>query len=345
MKRIAVFRALQLGDMLCSVPALRALRARHPHARIELIGLPWAASFVRRYSGLVDELLVFPGARGFPEQSETGEGLPAFYAEARRRRYDLALQLHGSGGIANDIVEQLGARLNAGFVQPGEAAREGVFIPWPDSAREPERYLMLMRAMGVPVGEPDLWFPLEEADRIEAATLLAECDAGGRPVVIVHSGAQLPSRRWPAERFAVVADALARSGTRVLLTGTAGEAHVVAQVRSCMTQPACDLVGRTTLGGLAGLVERAALVVCNDTGLSHIAAALRTPSVVIASGSDTRRWSPANRLLHRVLATYPECRPCAYAVCPVGHVCALGVSPAEVIAVAREQLQGASIEA
>lgn len=79
-ERIVIFRALQLGDMLCAVPALRALRRAHPHAHIALAGLPWAASFVERYAHLLDELIVFPGAIGFPEQEETDAHLPAFSA-------------------------------------------------------------------------------------------------------------------------------------------------------------------------------------------------------------------------------------------------------------------------
>src|SRR3954462_1198918 len=116
--RIAVFRALQLGDMLCAVPALLALSAAYPRARITLIGLPWAKSFVERYSQLIDDLCIFPGAVGFPEQAESDARLPAFFAAARERNFDLAIQLHGSGGVANDILFELGARQCAGFVQP-----------------------------------------------------------------------------------------------------------------------------------------------------------------------------------------------------------------------------------
>jgi ADP-heptose:LPS heptosyltransferase len=105
-----------------------------------------------------------------------------------------------------------------------------------------------------------------------------------------------------------------------------------------MRRPAADLAGRTSLGGLAALVERAALVVCNDTGISHVAAALRAPSVVVACGSDTERWAPEEETLHRVLANHPPCRPCAHAVCPVGHECALEMPAETVVREARMQL-------
>jgi ADP-heptose:LPS heptosyltransferase len=105
-----------------------------------------------------------------------------------------------------------------------------------------------------------------------------------------------------------------------------------------MTAPALHLAGATSLGGLAAVVGRARLVVCNDTGISHVAAAMRTPSTVIASGSDTRRWAPLDHERHRVLADYPPCRPCAYHDCPYGHPCALNVSVEQVVDVALEQL-------
>ena len=95
--------------------------------------------------------------------------------------------------------------------------------------------------------------------------------------------------------------------------------------------PSLDLSGKTSLGGLAAIVARARLLVCNDTGVSHIAAAMRTPSVVIACGSDPARWAPLNRELHRVLAHDVPCRPCGHYECPVGHGCALGVSPHDVL--------------
>ena len=73
------------------------------------------------------------------------------------------------------------------------------------------------------------------------------------------------------------------------------------------------------------------MLVCNDTGVSHVAAALRVPSVVVACGSEVSRWAPADAALHRVLAKPAPCRPCAHAECPVGHGCALALTVEEVV--------------
>jgi len=337
-RRIAIFRALQLGDMLCSVPALRALRAAAPQAHIALIGLPSAQSFVERYADLVDELIVFPGAAGFPEQPETDEGLPAFREWMRAQRFDLAIQLHGSGGIANDLLLEFGANAYAGFVQPDERPREGVFIDWPDDLPEPERYLALMSALGAETTERQLSFPLCERDGDEYASLVAAHGIEAERLVLVHPGAQLPSRRWPVERFAEVADRLAADGWQIAITGTAAEASLTGAVLGAMTAPALHLAGSTSLGGLAALVAHARLVVCNDTGISHIAAAMATASVVVASGSDTRRWAPLDHERHRVLADYPPCRPCMFRECPYGHPCALNIGVDRVVETARAQL-------
>jgi ADP-heptose:LPS heptosyltransferase len=151
------------------------------------------------------------------------------------------------------------------------------------------------------------------------------------PYLVVHAGSQLRSRRWPAERFAAVAQALGELSFRIVLTGTASEAALVHGIASGITHPTLDLTGRTTIGELAALIGGAALLVSNDTGVSHIAAALRTPSVVIACGSDVERWRPLDTARHRTLSMDIECRPCGYETCPIGHPCALGVSVKDVV--------------
>lgn len=326
--KIAVFRALQLGDLLCVVPALRALRAAHPRAGIALIGLPWARGFAARFRSYIDELIEFPGFPDMPERDCGPAEVRAFLGAAQKRGFDLVLQMHGDGRFTNRLVSLMGAAATAGFHAPGQPCPDPArFLEWRPREHEILRYLRLLEHLGIPRKGTHLEFPLAEADR-------RECDGfglGDGPYAVVHPGSQLASRRWPAQRFAEVADALAAGGMRVVLTGTGAEIPLVQETKARMLQPALELAGRTTLGGLAALLSGARLLVSNDTGLSHIAAALQTPSVIVACGSDPQRWAPLNRALHRVLWRDVECRPCAHRECPIGHPCALGVSPPGVL--------------
>lgn len=343
---IAVFRALQLGDMLCSVPALRALRQALPHAHITLIGLPNATGFVQRFSRYLDDLMVFPGMPGMPEQAAREDALPAFYAQARARRFDLAIQLHGSGGLTNPIVQQLGARHCAGFVPqepdrkqaadaaPGMASHLGCspadyrfHMPWPDHLPEILRYTALMHHLGIPVDSTDLEFPLSAEDHAGAIQLLRAHRLDPHRTVLVHPGARLPSRRWPVQRFAQVANRLAGQGWQIAITGSQDERPITQNLLDMCDSPPVDLTGATSLGVLAALVARCRLVVTNDTGMSHVAAAVQTPSVVVASGSDVNRWAPLNRQRHTVLWQDMPCRPCAHHDCPLpDHPCAQGIA-------------------
>jgi ADP-heptose:LPS heptosyltransferase len=334
--RIAVVRALMLGDMLCATPALRALRHAWPDAELTLIGLPWARSLAERLAS-VDDFLAFPGWPGQPETpAADARMLRHWFGTCRRERFDLVLQMHGSGQRINAIVAAMGAKARAGFGLPtGDAD----VLAWPRHGSEVERLLTLTDRLGLPRRGTHLDFPLNDADRDRAEQLCAPLH--GRRFVVVHPGSQLPSRRWAPERFAAVADALAERGLAIVLTGSVGERALTQQVAAAMRAPALDLAGCTSLWQLGALVEWASQVVCNDTGISHIAAALGTPSVVVANGSDVGRWAPADAQQHRVFWHDLPCRPCSHAVCPNDDACAKAVAwPA----VAREavRLSGAA---
>jgi ADP-heptose:LPS heptosyltransferase len=331
-ERIAVFRALMLGDLLCAVPALRALRAGFPQAQITLIGLPWAAGLARRL-GHVDDFIGFPGYPGLPEVEPDVAALPGFFAEVQARKFDLAVQLHGSGEISNPLVVAFGAQRNAGFAGPyawwpGRDA--ALFAPWPRSGNEIERLLGLVDHLELTRRGLQLEFPLKWSDRNDLCEIWAAASEGVR-YVCVHAGAQLASRRWGTQRFAAVADAIAEQGRTVVLTGSATETGLVAEVQAHMRRTPVNLCGRTTLWTLGALIEGAEAVICNDTGISHIAAALCRPSVVVSCGSDSQRWAPLDWMRHRVLAHDVPCRPCDYRVCPIGHDCAAGTTVQQVL--------------
>lgn len=298
-RRIAIVRALMLGDLLCAVPALRAFRRGFPRAEITLVGLGWARELAARLDHLVDDFAELPGFPGLPETEPDLERLAAFLSRAQERGFDLAVQLHGSGRVTNRLTAMLGAPRVAGFHEPGvEIPDPELFVAWPETGHEIHRLLALPRALGLPPAGEELELPVTDADREELAALAPELEPGA--YACVHPGAR-SATPWPAERFAAVADRLARAGLRIVLTGSAGEAETTAAVADGLAGEALDLAGRTSLGTLAALVEGAAATVANDTGVAHVAVAVRAPSVVVVTSSDPDRWAPLDRERHRVV--------------------------------------------
>jgi ADP-heptose:LPS heptosyltransferase len=347
-RRIAVLRSLSLGDMVCATPALRALRSLHPEAVITLVGQAWAREWAQRMED-IDAFEALPPhpLNGEPPAAQA-EWL-AFVSRMRSRRLDLAVQLHGSGCISNGIVEQWGARHVLMFHEPGERSHGCLSLPWPQSGSEIGRLIRLIRLLdGASTAsfDPQPVHPVRAEDREAARALLR--DGGlptghGRGWVCVHAGAKWSSRRWPVSRFAAVAREFAMRGHRVVLTGSEAEAAIVDSLHT-QVPGSVNLCGKTDLWTLGAVIDEARLLICNDTGVSHIAAARRVPSVVISCGSDVARWAPADALRHRVLWSAPPCRPCLGDPCHRDrHICALDIPPERVIAEAESLLCAPSL--
>lgn len=342
MKRIAVLRALQLGDLLVAVPALRSLRVGFPDAEITLIGLPWARDFVHRFGHYLDRFVPFPGYPGLAETEPEPdpEQVRSFFDEQRRYAYDLVIQMHGSGTVSNRIVEGIGGHATAGYYEGEPPGGLTVAAPYPDDLPEVLRNLELVRLLGCPRTGLDLEFPLFAEDRREAVSLLYGMR---RPIIGLHPGSRSPARRWPAEYFAAAADDLARRfNAGIILTGVPTEREIVREVAALMETDATDLAGKTTLGGLAAVIADLDLFLCNSTGPSHIADAVGTPSVTIFGASDPRRWAALDRDLHPIAVHQVPCSPCAFWECPIDHPCLRLLEPAAVVDVATSLLTGVS---
>lgn len=308
-QRVVVLRALKLGDLLVAVPTFRALRAAWPEAEIVLLGLPWARSFVERYRCYLDGFREFPGYPGLPEREPDVPRLPAFLSEMQAERFDLALQLHGSGSFVNSLTVLLGARRAAGFYVPGEYCPDaGSFCPWPTRGREVMRLLALVEFLRLPLQGDRLEFPLHDEDFRALEQLDGGAELREGTYVCLHAGASVAERRWPVEWFADIGDALARHGLRPVLTGSDNERELTASVARAMRTPVLDLAGKTDLGTIAALLRRSRLLVCNDTGVSHLADALHVPSIVLSTGNNPERWGPRDRRLHRVLSASESVR-------------------------------------
>jgi ADP-heptose:LPS heptosyltransferase len=325
-----------LGDLLCTVPALRALRARLPEVRVALITFAEMRDVVDRMRPWVDELMSFPGHPGIPERPVRWSEIAPFYAAARTRRFDLALQMYGANPAANEVTERLGARRTGGFFVPGTRDPDrSTHVAYPGHEHEVRRHLTLMRHLGAdpPVdsrAREALSFPRRAADRTHASRLAA---ASGleTPYALIHPGATSPSRRWAPERFAAVGDALRRRGLQIGIVGTGVERPLALAVLRAMRAPAVDLCGRTGLGALAALLADARLLVGNDSGPAHLAAAVGTPSVTLFLSGDPVRWAYGSRR-HRVARVQVECNPCPHLRCPIDHRCASRLQVARVLA-------------
>jgi ADP-heptose:LPS heptosyltransferase len=302
-ERLAIFRALQVGDMLCAVPALRAIRAALPDTHITLVGLPWAAQFASRFHRYVDDFVAFPGHPAFPEQAVREDQLRAFYDAMRGSGFDLALQMHGSGQVSNRIVGDFGAKAVAGCVAPGTAGTDpACFMVYPEEGAEPLRLLRLAEFIGAPAAGTHLEFPLTEDDESELRDSGLSADLAPGSYICIHPGARIRDKCWPPARFAEVADALAEEyGIRIVLTGSAKEADLTAAVAAHMRSKPLDAAKPISIGAMAALMSRARLLVCNDTGVSHIAAGLQLPSVVVFSKADMQRWAPVDQERHRCI--------------------------------------------
>ncbi|HWV34520.1 MAG TPA: glycosyltransferase family 9 protein [Thermomicrobiales bacterium] len=335
-RRIAVLRALFLGDMLCATPALRALRQRFPAAEITLIGLPWAEDFARRLSS-VDRFVHFPGYPGVPEVPDDPEQTARFIDEARAYRYDIAIQMHGDGKLSNSFIADLGAELSIGFRRVGDE-RLTIGIPYVADEPEPLRWLRLIAALGGRDMTTGLEFPTTPREDDRARRLLTGVRAGDGPLIGLHAGASTPLRRWPAERFAALADELVtRWDARIVLTGSEAERDLTSHIRRMAASPVLDLAGQTDIGTFAALIGQLDLLVTNDTGASHLAAATRTPSVIIFGTTLPLQWAPLDHDRHLVV----DARN--YAPLEVPQVEALAQLPVEPVLLACERhLDGAS---
>ncbi|MHA7262732.1 glycosyltransferase family 9 protein [Arthrobacter sp. TMN-37] len=318
-QRIAVLRGGGLGDLMFSVPAIDALQAAYPQARITLLGTPLHAALLTGRPGPVAEVEILPVAPGIrpgtPDEREVGR----FFQRMAAVDFDLAVQIHGGGRNSNPFLLRLGARHTVGTRTPDAVALERT-LPYVYYQHEVFRAL---EVVGLAGAEPRILEPriaVRAGELVNAARLVP----GSGPLVTIHPGATDPRRRWPAGSFAAVAALAAADGARVVVVGDDTDVPAADEIvrRARRRAPGgliTSLAGALDLGQLAGVLAASAVVVGNDSGPRHLAQAVGTPTVGVYWVGNVINAGAFGRTLHRVhLAWVIACPVCGVDVTQVG---------------------------
>lgn len=319
-----------VGDCVLSIPAMKAVRTGFPQAEITLLVRPWVAGLFRSVP-FIDHLWTEPRPTSLSEWSR-------ITTEIRRRHFDLALLLPNSfesalmvflGRVPQRIGYTTDGRrlLLTNPVQPRLNGRHQVYY-----------YLDLAATLSGVTFQPTIEIKATTEEKQGARQLLeAEGIDASRPFLLLNPGAAYGSaKRWDPQRFAQAADRLAgKFHFQVAIIGSESERAAGELVRTQMKTPASLLSGKTTLETLIGVLAQAALMITNDSGPMHIAAALGVPTVAIFGSTDEHVTGPVS-MKARVVKHRVECSPCLLRECPIDHRCMTRVSVEDVVQAAME---------
>ncbi|GIW06251.1 MAG: ADP-heptose--LPS heptosyltransferase [Dehalococcoidia bacterium] len=325
-RQILVIRLDLLGDVVLSLPAVRALRVAYPEAEITMLVRPAAADLARRCPA-VDHVLVFDPDRlrpsGEPFAPATWRALLATIRTIRRAQFDLAIGLFGVWAslfaIASAAPVRVGYR-REGFPFAYTTALGG--RRYRPVRHETDFCLRLARAAGGIVRPGHDLVAMPE-DRAGADRLLRAAGWDGRPLVAVNAGsASGDAKRWTPDGWRELIGRLQAAGAAVALVGAPADRSLAERIASGLSPAPLNLAGRTSIPELVGVLDRAALVISGDSGPLHLAAALGVPVVAIHGPSDPRISGPRSPRAVVVRLNLP-CSPCYDATypaeCPLGH--------------------------
>ena len=343
-KRVVVRGTNWVGDSLMTIPALRALRRVLPDAHITLVIRPGTKGLFSDVD-FIDEILVYDRKNAFSVVPQVREW--------KRRRFDLAVLFQNAFEAAL-IPFLAGVPLRLGYATESRQALLTHPLPLPDwrsSRHEVFYYLYVVTALEqmlfgrstVCEAEPDASIQISDVRKAQAAELLRAYGVSEEDSVVAICPGSINSRakRWSPESYATLADRLIESKRRVLLIGSKDETDVSEDVTRRMRQQPIVLTGRTTLDQITAVLDRADLIVTNDTGPAHIGAALGRPTIVIFGPTNpltTRPFAPEAVILRHP----PDCAPCMLRDCPIDHRCMTAITVDEVFEQSHELLKRGS---
>ena len=335
--RLLCVRLDSLGDVLMTQPAIRTLKGAVAGRRITLLTSPAGAEAARLVPE-IDDVIVYeaPWMKATPPRPSPAHDF-AMIDRLRAGRFEGAVLFTVSTQdplSAAMLTYLAGIPLRAGHCAHNPYQLLTDYLPegdsGPDQRHEVRRQLDLVAALGSPSNNDRMAIAVPPAARAAVRTILAEHGIGpDEPFAVIHPGASAPSRRYEPGRFRVVAEALEAAGVRCVVTGDPGERE---RAQAVAGGSAVNLAGLLELPALAAAIEAASVLVTNNTGPAHLAAATGTPVAVTYARTNPQHtpWMVPSRVLSRDVA----CSWCLKSVCPEGTNACLDVPPGEVASAA-----------
>lgn len=345
-RRILAVRLDNLGDVLMTTPAIRALKENGNGTRVTLLS-GGAGVALAPFLPDVDDV-ISTGCPWMPGRDAGPEALQAMAERLRAESFDAAVifTVYSQSPLPAAMLCWLAGiplRLAHSRENPYHLLTDWIPDPEPHEhlRHEVRRQLDLVAAVGMHTADQKLSFRVDQPDRRTAVACLRSVGVDpDRPYAVIHPGASAVSRRYPPERFAAALRQLtALSGEntpQLVFTGDASETVLVDSVRAECGKSA-SLAGRLTLGQLGAVLEKASVLIANNTGPAHIAAALGVPVVDLYALTNPQHapWKTPSRVLYEDV----PCRFCYRSVCPQGHnACLHQLDPGRVALAARELL-------
>jgi lipopolysaccharide heptosyltransferase II len=339
--RVVVRAPNWVGDAVMCVPALRQLKRILPDARITLVARP-GASDIFIDADFADEVIVYERA-----------GLASVWqqvSEWKKRRFDLAILFQNAfEAAAIGFLARVPVRVGYDTEHRGFLLTRAIPLPvWKDERHEVFYYLNIIHELERAISgrpspetvEPEFALSVSEDRKQQARELLREQGLDdARPLVLLCPGSvNSRAKRWPAERFAELADQFSAAAINVALIGSPGETDVSEKVRDLAQAKPLVLTGQTSVAEATALISIADILITNDTGPAHIGPAVGTPTLVIFGPTNpvtTRPFGPAGVVVREP----PDCAPCMLRDCPIDHRCMTFIAPADVFARAQELMR------
>jgi len=334
-RRIVIIKLDHIGDIILSMPAAANLRAHFPRAHITMV-VNSASEAIAGYIPYVDEILCYD-ARFFDRSGRSGmfdfaRGI-RFARDMRNRNFDLIVDLRGSfASLFFALIAGSRYRIDRGtYLVQRKLGKTSIA-----SEHEAEVNLDILNRAGLSTRIREISMNLSNADLDSADLLLRRAIY---PTVVIHTGAPTMLKCWSIEKCAQLADRLSREyNARIVFVGGKGERQSAKSVMSLMNGEAVNLSGRTTLGQLAAVLQRADLFVGHDSGPMHIAAACGTKVIGLFGPTSPERFGPyGDRCCALRMET--DCPPCMKDECKnPGYRCIDRISVDDVMEAVKEMM-------